>query len=271
MQLIDSHSHFDDPRFDTDRREVYLRARRQGVCAQVVPAVTRARWPGLTLICNSYPGLFPAYGLHPMFTVQHDPTDIAALDRQLQESPAVAVGECGLDFQIDDHDRAAQIELFEAQLELAMKHKLPLIIHARKAVEEVIRLLRGNPGLRGVLHSYSGSEQQASQLFAMGFLVSFGGPLTYPRATRLRRLAGTLPLASMMLESDAPDQPDADIRGQRNEPARVARVVQALAELRSESCDEIAARTTANAIELFALSPSSSWSDGCRRSFQELT
>jgi TatD DNase family protein len=253
MQLIDSHSHFDDQRFDADRGRAYLRARQHGVVAQIVPAVTRERWPELARVCQSYPGLFPAYGLHPMFMERHRSTDIDALDRLLQSGDAVAVGECGLDFYIDNHDKPAQIELFEAQLDLAEKHGLPTIIHARKAVEAVINLLRKRPELRGVLHSFSGSEQQARQLFEMGFLVSFGGPLTYPRATRLQRLAGALPLASMMLESDAPDQPDADIRGQRNEPARVARVLQTLAGVREERIDEIASQTTANAIRLFSL------------------
>ena len=254
MRLVDSHCHFDDNRFDADRDAAYARAREAGVVAQIVPAVTRYSWQKLAGICRNYAGLYPAYGLHPMLVNQHEDSDLKALDRQLDNEKAVAVGECGLDFYIENPNRERQRQLFEAQLELARKYRLPVIVHARKAVEEVINTLRSYPGLRGVLHSYSGSEQQAQRLIELGFMMSFGGPLTYPNANRLRHLISRLPLDSIMLESDAPDQPDANNRGGRNEPALLGRVLNAVAEIRSESAEEIAAKTTANACRLFGLS-----------------
>lgn len=253
MILIDSHCHFDDIRFDDDRTQAYERARQAGVIALIVPAVTRDSWSRLTSVCQNYPGLHPAYGLHPMFTQQHKESDIEALDRQLAGEYAVAVGECGLDFFIDNPDRDRQLMLFDAQLELAVKYRLPVVIHARKAVEEVINRLRRFANLRGVLHSYSGSEQQAQRLIEMGFMLSFGGPLTFPGAHRLRHLVSRLPLHAIMLESDSPDQPDAANRGGRNEPALLGRVLNAVAELRQESTEEIAFQTTTNALELFGI------------------
>ncbi len=253
MQLIDSHCHFDDERFDPDRDEVYQRALSAGVDALVVAGIKADWWPRVRRVCQDYTGLYPAYGMHPMFMADHQQKDIHSLDRWLAKNPAVAVGECGLDFYIDKPDRKRQQELFEAQLTLARKHRLPVIIHARRSVEEVFNTLRRFPGLRGVLHSFSGSEQQARRLIDMGFLLSFGGPLTYPRARRLRQMAGNLPLAGLMLESDAPDQPDVEYRGRRNEPARVKQVLETLAELRGDSREEVAFVTTANARKLFGI------------------
>lgn len=253
MQLIDSHCHFDDERFDPDRDEAYQRALSAGIDALVVAGIKAGWWPRVRQVCRDYPGLYPAYGMHPMFMTDHQEEDIHSLDSWLAKEPAVAVGECGLDFYIDNPDRKRQQDLFEAQLALAQKHKLPVIIHARRSVEEVFNTLRRFSGLRGVLHSFSGSEQQARRLIDIGFLLSFGGPLTYPRARRLRQMAGNLPLAGLMLESDAPDQPDVEYRGQRNEPARVKQVLETLAELRGDSREEVASVTTANARELFGI------------------
>jgi TatD DNase family protein len=191
-----------------------------------------------------------------MFMDVHRASDISLLDNWLQTENPVAVGECGLDFFIDDPDRDGQRRLFEAQLELAKCHGLPVIVHARRALEDVLDILRRYPDVRGVVHSFSGSEQQARRLIDMGFLMSFGGPVTYPRARRLRHLAAVLPLESIMIETDSPDQPDVDIRGRRNEPVRLPRILAELGLLRKESEQDIAAVTRANAIRLFGLSQS---------------
>ncbi|MCP3871010.1 MAG: TatD family hydrolase [Gammaproteobacteria bacterium] len=253
MILIDSHCHFDDIRFDPDRQTLYRQARASGVMTQIVPAIKSDWWPRVRKICNQYSGIVAAYGLHPMFMEAHRDADISLLDQWLKNEDRVAVGECGLDYFIQNPDRGAQRRLFRAQLELAQQHGLPVIIHARRALEEVLNTLRSYPGLRGVVHSFSGSEQQALRLAAMGFLMSFGGPLTYPRASRLRHLAAILPLKCMMLETDAPDQPDMDIRGERNRPDRLPRILAELTTLREEPIEEIAAVTTGNATELFSL------------------
>jgi TatD DNase family protein len=138
-------------------------------------------------------------------------------------------------------------------LRLARRHDLPVVIHARHAVDHVIKLVRRFPGVRGVVHSFSGSEDQARRLLDLGMLLSFGGPLTYPKATRLRGLLKILPLDGFMLETDAPDQPLSAHPGQRNEPAYLAEVLACVAELRGADPVEIAAATTANARRLFRL------------------
>ena len=252
-ELIDTHCHLDDALFDPDRREVVDRARRAGVTRQVVPSTTASRWPRVKEVCALYPDLRPAYGMHPMFTPEHRDDHLRSLRRWLATEPAVAVGECGLDYFIPDPDKPRQRMLFRGQVELAVERGLPLIIHARRAVEEAIQVLKDYPGARGVFHSYSGSLQQALQLADMGFMMSFGGPLTFDRATRLRHTVAQLPLAAIMLESDAPDQPDVDHRGERNEPAFVTRALRSLSEIRGEPEELLAARTTANARRLFGL------------------
>lgn len=253
MQLIDSHCHLDAAEFDADRDQVVARARQAGVAAQVVPAVTAASWPGLREVCRMQPGLHPAYGLHPMFLAEHAPEHLPLLREWIERERPCAIGECGLDFFVAGLDPERQRHFFDGQLELARDYRLPLIVHARRAVEEVIAAIRRVGGLRGVVHSFSGSPEQARQLWQLGFLIGLGGPLTYPRANRLRRLAAEMPLEYLLLETDAPDQPDADIRGQRNEPARLPVVLRTVAALRGQPEAEIARATTANARRLFGL------------------
>ena len=253
MLLIDSHCHLDDPRFDTDRARVLAHAREAGVVAMVVPGIVRDDWPRLRATCRADPGLHPAYGLHPMFLDRHQGDDLEELERWLLREPAVAVGECGLDFHIPDPRPDEQRALFEAQVALAVRLDLPLIVHARKALDAVLQILRRHPGCRGVLHSFSGSPEQARHALGLGFLFGFGGAVTHDRATRLHRLVATLPLTALLLETDAPYQPDAGIRGQRNEPARLAAILEAVAALRGEPAGTIARATTENACDLFGL------------------
>lgn len=251
MVLFDSHCHLDASEFDPDRAAVIERARTAGVSSQVVPAVTAASWPKLRDVCTLAPGLHAAYGLHPMFLAEHRPEHLQQLGDWLQRESPCAIGECGLDFYVEGLDPDSQRYYFQGQLQLARTFDLPLIVHARRAVDEVILRIRRVGGLRGVVHSFSGSVEQARQLWELGFMIGLGGPLTYTRANRLRSLVTQMPLEYLLLETDAPDQPDADIRGQRNEPARLTRILATVAELRQQPAEEIAAQTTANARRLF--------------------
>ncbi len=253
MRLIDSHCHLDAPGFDIDRAAVIARAKVAGVVAQVVPATTAAAWPKLREVCAVDASLHPAYGLHPMFLPDHRPEHLHALRDWLERERPCAIGECGLDFFVEGLDADDQRHYFDGQLQLAREFDLPLIVHARRAVDEVIQRLRRVGGLRGVVHSFSGSPEQARQLWNLGFLIGLGGPLTYPRANRLRTLVATMPLEFLLLETDAPDQPDAGIRGQRNEPARLAAILDVVAGLRGQVPEETAAQTSANARRLFNL------------------
>lgn len=251
--LIDSHCHLDASEFDGDRDHVVERARAAGVLHQVVPATHADAWPGLRDVCAAAPGLHAAYGLHPTFLVHHRPEHLDALAVWIARERPVAIGECGLDHFVEGLDPAAQRHYFEGQLELAQAHDLPVIVHARRAVEETIALLRRFRGLRGVVHSFGGSPEQAQQLWKIGFLIGLGGPLTYDRARRLHRVAAAVPIEQLLLETDAPDQPDSDHRGQRNEPARLVRIRDVVARLRGISPEAVAAQTSRNAQALFAI------------------
>ena len=253
MQLVDSHCHLDVDAFDADRAQVIERARSAGITRQVVPAIDAAGWPGLRDICASTPGLYPAYGLHPMFLAHHRPTHVVELRQWLEREKPVAIGECGLDFFVPGLDAETQAGIFDAQLQLAREFDLPLIVHARRAVDAVSAAIRRVGGVRGVVHSFSGSAQQAAQLWDLGFMIGLGGPVTYDRANRLRALARTMPLEHLLLETDSPDQPDSGHRGQRNEPARMVHVLRTIAELRDMAPEDIADATTANAERLFRL------------------
>lgn len=251
--LVDSHCHLDAPEFDADRDAVIARARAAGVTRQVIPAVSAAGWPALRALCAGTHGLFPAYGLHPMYLAEHTDAHLAALPEWVARERPVAVGECGLDFFVDGLDPVRQQQVFDAQLRIARDAGLPVIVHARRAVDQVLATVRRFQPVRGVVHSFSGSADQAKRLFDLGFLVGLGGPVTHARANRLRTLAATLPLESLLIETDAPDQPDADHRGQRNEPARLPRVCNEIAALRGMAPEALAEATSRNAERLFAL------------------
>jgi len=253
VSLFDSHAHLDAPEFDADRGRVLHEARAAGVGEMLIPSVAAASWPALHALCASESGLNPAYGLHPCYLERHsDDQDLAALDAWIGAHPAAAVGECGLDETAPHHDR--QVRLLRGHFEIARRRDLPLVLHARRAFEAMILELRrfGKP-LRGVVHSFSGSTEQARQLWSLGFLVGIGGPVTHDRARRLRKVVASLPAESLLLETDAPDQPGAQHKGQRNEPAFLVEVLHCVAELRGEDPESLARSTVANARRLFRL------------------
>lgn len=251
MRLVDSHSHFDVAAFDGDRAEAYARATATGVTSQIVPAIDAAGWPKLKLVCTRFPGLYPAYGLHPTYLGVHRPGHLEELRTWIERERPLAIGECGLDFFVEGLDADTQQWYFDAQLRLAREFELPVIIHARRAVEAVIASIRRIGGLRGVVHSFPGSKQQAAQLHRLGFLLGIGGSVTYQRASKLRNVVATVPLDQLMLETDSPDQPNSGHRGQRNEPANLIEVLDVIAGLRRIAREDLAAATTASAERLF--------------------
>jgi TatD DNase family protein len=253
IALIDSHSHIDTAEFDADRSAVIQRARDAGVTRQIVPAIALSGFEKLRELCRTEAGLHPAYGLHPMYLAEHRPEHLSDLADWIARERPVAVGECGLDFYIENLDRDQQYVYLDRQLELAREFDLPVILHARRAFDDVAAAIRRVGGLRGVVHSFSGSEEQARQFWKLGLHLGIGGPVTYERAKRLRSIVASMPIEWLLLETDAPDQPLSGHRGQRNEPACVSEVLGAVATLRGESREGVAAATTANAERLFGL------------------
>ena len=267
-QLIDSHSHIDFSEFDVDRVNVINRAMIAGVTDVIVSSTQADRWQLIKNICDENSLCHPAYGLHPMFMNEHrlntgkisesvnSGNDIDRLKYFLEKNHAIAIGEIGLDFIIkeaDEKHRKAQLELFISQLEIATEMQLPVIIHARKSLDIILKYLRKFPKVRGSIHSFSGSTQQAKQLIDLGFYLGFGGPITYNRATRLQQLIKDLPLDALLVETDSPDQPDSSHHLQRNEPAYIVKVVEKIAELKLMEVESISRATTENAMKLFNL------------------
>ncbi len=253
MDLVDSHSHLDVVEFDRDRDDVLARARAAGVARQIVPAISLAGFTALRDLCLAEAGLYPAYGLHPMYLAEHCNEHLDELSRWIERERPLALGECGLDFHVEGLDVELQRRFFRRQLDIARDFDLPLVVHARRAVEEVIATLKLVGGLRGVVHSFSGSAEQAQQLWRLGFCLGLGGPVTYPRAHRLRGIDAAMPLEFLLLETDSPDQPLHGHQGARNEPALLAEVCACIADLRGIAPGEVAAATTRNAEKLFKL------------------
>jgi TatD DNase family protein len=253
MEIIDTHCHLDVAAFDPDRAAVLERARAGGVAGIVVPGIEARGWDNLAVVCATAPDLFPAFGLHPVFSATHSTADLSLLEARLAAQRSVAVGEIGLDFYIKDADRARQQALFEAQLVMARTAGLPVILHVRKAHDPVLSTLKRIRVTGGTAHAFNGSLQQARQYIELGFRLGFGGMLTYERSVKLRALAQALPLEAIVLETDAPDMVGAQHRGERNSPEYLPDCLAALAALRDEAPATIAARTTANAREVFGM------------------
>ncbi len=263
MFLFDSHCHLDFNDFNPDRHSVLDRCHQKGIKAITLPGTTQARWPTIIelskKLSDSSTVMFYALGLHPYFLDEHHTDHLTTLEHLLAQRPArlVAVGEIGLDFYLNHLNRNQQESLFKAQVKIAKAHKLPIILHARKSHDRILKILRELHFQEGgIVHAWSGSEQQANRFIEMGFKLGFGGAITYSRATKLRHLAASLPLTSLVLETDAPDMAPAAFKGQRNSPEYLPLILDELCQLRPESADIIAQQATRNTMDILRIEPS---------------
>ena len=248
--LVDSHCHLDAAEFDRDRTAVLDAARAAGVQAFLVPGVELAGFAGLSALASEQADVAPAYGIHPLYVARAEDGDLDELDAWLARPETVAVGEIGLDCFVPDLPQERLQHFYEGQLRLAERHALPVVLHVRRAVEEIIRHLRRRQLPGGIAHAFNGSRQQADTLISMGFALGFGGAMTFAGSKRIRELAATLPIDAIVLETDAPDIPPEWAQGRRNEPQNLARYAGILAELRGVTVEEVAAATTANALRV---------------------
>ena len=249
--LIDTHIHLDAAEFDADRDALLAAARAAGVARFVVPGVDVASFDRIAALAAAQPDVRQACGIHPLYVTDAAPGDLDVLEARLERGGAIAVGEIGLDHFVAGIDRTVQERFYVAQLQLARRFGLPVILHVRRAVDAIIKQLRRIEVPGGIAHAFNGSRQQADTLIAMGFRLGFGGAMTYDGSRRIRGLAASLPLESLVLETDAPDMAPAWARGQRNEPANLARFADVLAELRGIGRDELIAATGRNADAVF--------------------
>lgn len=246
--FIDTHCHLDAAEFGDTADVIIQDALAAGVSAIVVPSVDASNFAAVQNICAQHAACAPAFGIHPMFAGRASPADLDVLREFIQQYQPVAVGEIGLDFFIENFDQEKQELYFSAQLKLAQEFDLPVLLHIRRAQDTVLKHLRRTPVRGGIAHAFNGSPQQAAEFIKLGFKLGFGGAMTYTRATKLRELAATLPLDSIVLETDAPDIPPEFLqRGQPNRPSYLPRIAATLAGLRSMPIDEIARLTSANA------------------------
>ncbi len=262
--FIDTHCHLDAPELAHDVDAVRALARTRGVAQLVIPAVDVHNFAAVQALARRHGDAY-ALGIHPMCTPGAGVADLHTLaqwlERSLDDPHLVAVGEIGLDYFVQGLDAAHQEQLFAAQLQLAQRFGLPVLLHVRRSVDRVLKGVRAVPGLVGIAHAFNGSLQQAEAFIALGFKLGFGGAMTHERALQLRRLARDLPLESIVLETDSPDIPPhwlyqtADERADgspqgRNTPAELPRIAQVLADVRGVPLAELARQTTANALQV---------------------
>lgn len=259
-QLFDSHCHFDFADFDADRAEVWQRAQSLGVKNALLPGVAPVQWGRTQEICEELPGLFHAVGIHPwwlktVWPEQEQERDALA-DRMrvmLHTNQCIALAECGLDGAIDT-PMEQQLEAVNWHLQIAQETGYPIIFHCHKAHHLLQPLLkRFALPQGGMIHAFSGSQQNAEDYWELGFYLGIGGTITYERAHKTRDAVKHMPLEALVLETDAPDMPMHGRQGQRNSPEYLPEVLQALAELHQQQKTTVAQQTTANALRLFRL------------------
>lgn len=263
MELIDTHCHLDIEEHFQPFEAALAEAKAAGVGKIILPGVTRAGWARLLTLCNPDQGVFGAPGLHPLYLDHHQPYHLEELEQltaMVEGSMCrpvvkpVAIGEIGLDYYVQSVDRTAQQLLFEQQLKIAAAAGLPVLLHVRKAHDQVLATLRRTHfSCGGIVHAFNGSYQQACHYIKLGFGIGVGGTITYNGARKIRNVALQLPLESIVLETDAPDIPPANHRGTDNHPKYLPEVLDALAALRREPREILASTTTANAMRILRL------------------
>ena len=266
--LVDSHAHLDSERYAEDREAMLIRARQAGVETVLAVGIgdgpetmQRALELSREVASNpDMPRIVVSAGIHPHEAALADEAALGKLDRLAGEPEMVAVGEIGLDYFYDHSPREVQARAFVAQMEIAAGHRLPILIHCRasaestNAWEDALELLEEHwrpKGLGGVLHCFAGEERHAQRAMEMGFLISFAGNITFPKAQAIRDVAAAIPADRLLVETDAPFLAPAPNRGKRNEPAMVKNVAEKLAEVRGVDYENMALTTTENFYRFF--------------------
>lgn len=252
--FIDSHCHLDASEFGDDASLIAEQARTAGVSWIIVPAVERANFDKVASLSATLPACVYALGIHPMYVPDASEDDLGVLrervQRAINDDRFVAVGEIGLDFFIPELTtapmRTKQEFFYSEQLKIARDFDLPVILHVRRSQDILLKYLRRIQIKGGIAHAFNGSAQQAQAFIDLGFVLGFGGAMTFTRALQIRRLASSLPLSALVLETDAPDISPAWLHPAMNSPAQTPLIAAVLAELRGQSLSDIAQQTTDN-------------------------
>lgn len=252
--LIDTHCHLDAAEFDADRAEVRVAARAAGVRWLVLPAVEAGNFDVVARLAAEGDDCVYALGIHPMYVhrAREDHLDLLRerVARAMSDPRFVAIGEIGLDFFVEGHDRARQERFLAAQLEIARDFGLPVLMHVRRAQDQVLAHLRRRTPPGGIAHAFNGSRQQAERFVALGCALGFGGAMTYGRALQIRRLVAELPETAHVLETDSPDIPPQWLDRGRNTPAQLPGIATVMAELRQRPLAETIDACNRNALRI---------------------
>lgn len=252
MRLIDSHIHLNAEQYCDMLPALLQSARDHSIDAWIIPGTTLEGISSQLAVTTRYSSCFNAFGIHPWFLEGLQEHWESILVENIEQHHPIAIGECGLDFSREGQD--LQLKVFEAQVVLAEKYQLPLIIHSYKAVDSVLKILRKYPKSRGVFHGFNGSLQQLSQVLERGFYVGFGGAITYDRANRMRQLLKAMPLERLLIETDGPFQAGSyRQKGEIHLPEDLLPIATCIAEQKSLELIELATITTENAMTLFNL------------------
>lgn len=255
MILVDTHTHLYLPEFDQDLPQAIARATNMGVQYLLIPNIDLESVEPMLRVCNQYPSTcYPMLGLHPTSVKPGFQQELDLILKYYEGHHYIAIGEIGIDLYWDKTHIAEQIEAFRIQLDFALQHNLPVVIHCRDSFQPIMEVLKDYKGkpLRGVFHAFSGPREQADLIIKQGFKLGIGGVLTY-KNSKLKDTLATIPLEHIVLETDSPYLTPVPKRGERNESAYVSYVCQKLAEIKNMNTDEVAEVTTANALELFRL------------------
>ena len=255
--LFDTHTHIDQEEFDEFRSEVIERASNEGVTQIVAVGCTAQASRKCVAIAAEYPGVYAAVGIQPNYVAEADPDDWSIIEELAKAPNVVAIGETGLDRHWDFSPFDLQQDYFDRHMRLAEQHDMPFVVHMRDCDEDILVMLREahkRGKLKGIMHSFTGSEEMAAECVEMGMHISFAGMITYKNAGDLRNCAKTIPVERLLIETDCPYLSPVPVRGKKpNEPTHVKHTAQCVAEVRGESFAELAAQTTKNAEQLFGI------------------
>ena len=252
--LFDTHAHYDDEAFDTDRDAVLTALPQRGVGLVLNPGCDVESSRKAVQYAAAYPHVYAAVGIHPENCGGYTAGDLAALRQLAQQPKTAAIGEIGLDYYwAENPPRDLQQQVLRDQLALAGELALPVIIHDREAHADTLSIIREFPGVTGVFHCFSGSPEMAQELLKLGWYLGFDGPVTYKNARRAPEVAAVTPLDRMLIETDSPYMTPVPYRGRRNDSGYVHLVAEKLAEWKGVTPEEIARITTENGKRLFRI------------------
>lgn len=253
--IVDSHAHYDDEQFDTDRADVLKRIQEQDIVRVVNPASNLSSARKCIELSEAYDFVYCAVGIHPHDSQEYSQQSLEIIRKMAEHKKVVAIGEIGLDYHYDFSPRDVQKQCFAAHIQLALQLELPLIIHNRESHKDILDIVKAEKGYNagGVFHCFTGSVEMAKEVLDMGFYIALGGAVTFKNAKRPVDVAKYVPIDRLLVETDSPYMAPVPYRGKRNDSGYLSEIIQKISEIRNTDFNDIAMNTTQNANRLFGL------------------